>query len=148
MYDDILVPTDGSDTVGETLDHALPIAVANEATIHALSVVDTRITAAADGDSREEVRRSLEAECEEAVATVASRAADAGVESVSEIRHATPWKGILQYADDADVDLIAIGTHGKTPREKRTSMGSVSERVVDDAKIPVLVVRDAGGGEP
>ncbi len=50
MYDDVLVPTDGSDTIAETLTHGLPIAVANDATVHALYVVDSRITAAGRGE--------------------------------------------------------------------------------------------------
>ena len=141
MYDDILVPTDGSDMVSVALDHALSIAGDNDATIHALSVVDTRITAAANDEGRAELRETLESECDEAVAAVVDAASSAGIEAVSEVRYTTPWKGILEYAETASIDLIVIGTHGKSPLEKRTSMGSVSERVVDNAEIPVLVVR-------
>ncbi|GAB3663165.1 universal stress protein [Halopiger thermotolerans] len=143
MYDDILVPTDGSETVDETLAHALPIATDNDATVHALYVVDSRITAAA-GDSDADLEPSLEAEGRDAVAEVRERAADAGLEAVGEVAHGTPAKTILEYADERGIDLIVIGTRGKSPREKVTSLGSVSERVVDNASIPVFVVRNAG----
>lgn len=145
MYDDILVPTDGSDTVAETLTHALPIAADNDATVHALYVVDSRITQAADEETRTDLDRSLEAEGEEAVATVAERAASEGLETNQVVRRGTPSKTVLEYADEVGADLIVIGTRGKSPREKVTSLGSVSERVVDNAPIPVFVVRNAGG---
>ena len=47
----------------------------------------------------------------------------------------------LDYAAEEGVDLVAIASHGKSPKEKLTSLGSVSERVVDGAMAPVLVVR-------
>ena len=144
MYDDVLIPTDGSETVGETLSHAVPIATENDATVHALYVVDSRITAAAGEEAASELKRSLDAEGQEAVAAVADRAASEGLETVTEVREGTPSKTILDYADERDVDLVVIGTRGKSPREKVTSLGSVSERVVDNASIPVFVVRGAG----
>jgi nucleotide-binding universal stress UspA family protein len=141
MYDHVLVPTDGSETVAETLSHALPIASDNDATVHALYVVDNRIVTAADNDAKDELRDSLEAEGETAVADVSDRAAEAGLETVTAVRTGTPWKEIIGYADDRDIDLIVIGTQGKTPKEKIVSLGSVSERVVDNASVPVFVVR-------
>jgi nucleotide-binding universal stress UspA family protein len=144
MYDDVLVPTDGSDTIDETLDHALPIAADNDATVHALYVVDSRVTAAAGGGSGTDPEQSLREEGRAAVAAVEERATDAGLESVGDVRSGTPAKTILEYADEAGIDLIVIGTRGKSPREKVASMGSVSERVVDNAEVPVFVVRNAG----
>ncbi|THE64805.1 universal stress protein [Salinadaptatus halalkaliphilus] len=143
MYDNILVPTDGSETVPETLAHALPIATDNDATIHGLYVVDSRITAAASEDSATDLTQSLEADGEAALADVEQRATDAGLDTVSEIETGTPAKTILEYTEDNEIDLIVIGTKGKSPREKVTSLGSVSERVVDNASVPVFVVRNA-----
>ncbi|MXV64415.1 universal stress protein [Natronorubrum sp. JWXQ-INN-674] len=147
MYDDILIPTDGSETISETLAHGLPIAEQNDATVHGLYVVDSRITAAATDETGPELERSLEDEGEDAVAAVADDAAASDLETVSEVRKGTPSKTILEYADEHGIDLIVIGTRGKSPREKVVSLGSVSERVVDNAEIPVFVVRDAGAGE-
>ncbi len=141
MYDSILVPTDGSDVVDRTLDHALPIAEWSDATVHALYVIDQRITQAADDDTTAEVRSSLESEGADAVATVVGRAQDRGLDTVETVRTGTPWKEILEYAERTGIDLIVIGAHGKSPREKLTSMGSVSDRVVDNASVPVFVVR-------
>ncbi|MDQ2052316.1 universal stress protein [Natronolimnohabitans sp. A-GB9] len=144
MYDDILVPTDGSETIPETLTHGLSIAADNDATVHALYVVDSRIIAAATDETGPELERSLEEEGREAVADVADAASERGLETEREIRTGTPSKTILEYADEEGIDLIVIGTRGKSPREKVASLGSVSERVVDNASVPVFVVRNAG----
>jgi nucleotide-binding universal stress UspA family protein len=141
MYDHVLVPTDGSPTVETTLDHAISIAEDDEATVHGLYVLDNRILTAADSDTRADLESSLREEGEAAVEAVAERADAAGLEAVTGIRTGTPWKEILAYVDETDVDLIVIGTRGKSPREKIVSLGSVSERVVDNASTPVLVVR-------
>ncbi len=141
MYDRVLIPTDGSETVETTIEHGLRIARDNDATVHALYVVDGRVVRAADNEVRADLERSLEGEGEEAVGAVAARAEEVGLEAVAEIRSGTPHKEILDYAEEAGIDLIAIGTHGKSPREKLLTMGSVTERVVDNAPVPVLVVR-------
>ncbi|AHF99475.1 universal stress protein [Halostagnicola larsenii XH-48] len=142
MYDDILVPTDGSDTVSETLSHALPIAANNGATVHGLYVVDSRITTAATDDAKADLEESLESDGTTAIEEIELAAHERDLDVVSSLVRGTPSKAILEYAGERDIDLIVIGTHGKSPREKIVSLGSVSERVVDNASIPVLVVRD------
>jgi nucleotide-binding universal stress UspA family protein len=140
MYDDILVPTDGSAGTDEALTHALDIAGQRGARIHALSVVDRRIYLSADRDQQDAILESLNNSAEEAVAAVRDRAADAGVETVTAVRDGVPHSEILGYADEAGVDLVVIGTHGRTGRDKIVNMGSVTERVVENADQPVLVV--------
>lgn len=60
-----------------------------------------------------------------------------------------PAGQIVQYADDAGVDVIVIGTHGRTGVD-RLLMGSVAEKVMREAPCSVLVVklpRGVGGAE-
>ncbi len=90
MYDDILIPTDGSDTVRETLEHALPIAQDNDATVHALYVVDSRITAAAGGEAGTDLERSLTDEGEEAIAAIREQASEAGLETATRFGREPP----------------------------------------------------------
>ncbi|AGN01611.1 UspA domain-containing protein [Salinarchaeum sp. Harcht-Bsk1] len=141
MYDDVLIPTDGSDAVDAALRHGLRIAENEGATVHGLYVVDKRITDAADPETRPDVEATLTDEGGAALEALSAAAERKGLPVVTEQRHGTPYKEILDYADEEAVDLVAIGSHGKSPREKLTSLGSVSERVVDGASIPVLVVR-------
>lgn len=140
MYDDILVPTDGSEGTEQTLEHVVEIARNHGARLHALSVVDRRVYLAAEEDERDDVMAKLRGEAEDAIELVEDRLADADVEVTAEIVDGTPHKEILAYAEDADIDLIAIGTHGRTGRDRLENLGSVTERVVEDADRTVLVV--------
>ena len=140
MYETVLVPTDGSEGTERTLDHALDIARTRGATLHALSVVDRRVYISAEGDEQEEIRGTLRERADEAIERVAARAEDEGVDVVSAVRDGVPPTEIVRYADEEGIDLIVIGTHGRSGREKIENLGSVTERVVEDAERPVLVV--------
>ncbi|AZH26107.1 universal stress protein [Haloplanus aerogenes] len=139
MYDAILVPTDGSEGVDRTLEHALEMARNHDATIHALYVVDRRFELAADED-REDLIEQLTERGEEAVASIADAAGDAGVDVVTSVREGIPYKTILGYAEEADIDVITMGTHGRTGRDRLAHLGSVTDRVVENATVPVFVV--------
>jgi nucleotide-binding universal stress UspA family protein len=53
-----------------------------------------------------------------------------------------PAEKIVEYADDHDVDLIVMGTHGRRALA-HLIMGSVAERVVRTATCPVFTIRDS-----
>jgi nucleotide-binding universal stress UspA family protein len=138
-YDRILVPTDGSEGVEKTLDHALSLARDHDAVVHALGVVDQRIAHAAD-TAREEVLDRLHERSDAAVTEVQNRAVEAGLEAVTEVREGVPDREIVDYADEVDAAVIVIGTHGRTGRDRIVNLGSVTERVVESANRPVFVV--------
>jgi nucleotide-binding universal stress UspA family protein len=58
-----------------------------------------------------------------------------------EVREGTPFVEIVRYARQNEIDLIVIGTHGRTGIAHML-MGSVAEKVVRKAPCPVLAVRD------
>ncbi|SFF98631.1 Nucleotide-binding universal stress protein, UspA family [Halopelagius inordinatus] len=140
MYERILVPTDGSDGTAAALEHALDIAQARGATVHALSVVDQRVRLAAGDEQRDAIENSLHDRAIAAVEDVAEAARDADVAVTTAVRKGVPYRCILDYADEHDVDLVVMGTHGRTGRDKLESLGSVTERVVQSTNRPVLVV--------
>ena len=141
MYDDVLIPTDGSEAVDRALDHAIPLASDHDATIHALYVVDGRVLAANTGDLREAVAADLETQGDEAVRAVADRAMAATLDTETTVTKGTPDTEIVAYAASNDVDLVVMSPTGKSPRERIQSLGSVSDRVADDATVPVLLVK-------
>ena len=63
-----------------------------------------------------------------------------GVEWASAIGFGTPATAIVEFADENDIDLIVIGTHGRTGL-RRVVMGSVAEAVVRKAQCPVLAIK-------
>jgi nucleotide-binding universal stress UspA family protein len=140
MYDSILVPTDGSEGTSQALEHALDIAKTRGATLHTLSVVDRRLYLAAGSDTKDDVSEMLRDEALNAVEGVAETARAEGVDVTTAVREGIPYRSILDYVDEHDVDMVVMGTHGRTGRDKLASLGSVTERVVQNTSKPVLVV--------
>lgn len=140
MYEVICLPTDGSEGAAEALEHALAAARAHDADLHLLSVVDKRVHMAAGDDEKEAVLAELHADAEDAVGALADVAREAGLEPTAVVREGVPFREILAYADEVGVDLVVMGTHGRTGREKRLNLGSTTERVVKAGEGPVLVV--------
>ena len=56
------------------------------------------------------------------------------------VREGNPASEIVNFAEKNDIELIVIGTLGKTGVQ-RFLMGSVAENVIRHSKVPVLVVR-------
>ena len=139
MYDDILVPTDGSPASDAAIDHAIDLADRYGARLHALYVVDGSAYSTLEAGS-EVVIDALEAEGEQATDRVADAAAAAGVETTTTVTSGTAYRAIREYADEQAVDMIVMGTHGRKGLD-RYLLGSVTERVVRTADVPVLTVR-------
>lgn len=139
MYGDILVPTDGSPASDAAIEHALDLATQYDARIHSLYVVDGGAYSTLEAGS-EIVIEALESEGKEATSRVVRMAEDAGLEGVATVSTGTAYRSIIDYAEDNDVDLIVMGTHGRKGID-RYLLGSVTERVVRTADVPVLTVR-------
>lgn len=86
MYDEILVPTDGSKGMSRVGDHALQLAVLCESTLHALYVVDETAYASIPDDAREQIRETLEGDGEAATRAIAERAVEQDLDVTREIR--------------------------------------------------------------
>lgn len=137
MYDDVLLPTDGSDGTRRAIGHALALATHHDATVHALAVVN-------DGGYRSLDSETVAAEAERAarraVRHVETRASREGVDVVTATSRGVPSEEILAYADEHGIDAIVMGTHGRTGLD-RLLVGSVTEQVVRAAAVPVVTVR-------
>lgn len=140
MYENILVPTDGSDPSFLAAEHAVDIAARYGATIQALFVVDQQ-GAVGHWDV---VVEAAEAAGERALDTVESLAEEAGVAVEKHLRRGRAHEEIIDAARDYGVDLIVMGTYGRTGFDRFVSAGSTTERLVRITRVPVLVV---GGAE-
>lgn len=139
MYDEILVPTDGSAAAERAIEHAVDLATRYDARIHAFYVVDTSAYAALEGAGTVVVD-ALEDQGREAVGRIIAAAEDAGVPAERVVREGSPHRNILDYVDEAGIDLVVMGTHGRRGID-RYLLGSVTERVVRSSPVPVLTVR-------
>jgi nucleotide-binding universal stress UspA family protein len=134
MFDDILVPTDGSECAELAAEYARDLATRDGATVHALCVADSRTL-----ENAPHAERVREERADLAERTCADLSA-AGIPVEQAVRTDVPHRAILEYATDREIDLIVMGTHGRTGVERHL-LGSVTEKVVRLSDVPVLTVK-------
>ncbi|MDY6765242.1 MAG: universal stress protein [Halobacteria archaeon] len=141
MYSNILIPTDGSEGTHKAVEHAIDIAQRYDAALHVLYVVNTSAYSTLPADTNwQSVIEALEKEGKRAVKEIEEKVEDSGLKVHRSIQQGVPHKTILEYAEENDIDMIVMGTHGKTGID-RLLLGSVTEKVVRSSEIPVLTVR-------
>ncbi|MDQ2056432.1 universal stress protein [Halobellus sp. H-GB7] len=135
----ILVPTDGSECAHTAVDRAGELARSVDATLHVIYVVETGQLI--NGDRVRRLRDALE--------DIGEKALDLALEQVqsstylpteTSILHGPPYLEIVRYAEEHDVDCIVMGTHGRKGI-RRFLLGSVTERVIRRADVPVISVK-------
>jgi nucleotide-binding universal stress UspA family protein len=138
VYDDILLPTDGSDAAAAAIPHAIDLADRHGARLHVLYVADTTeySTVTFEGG----ILDTLESEGRDVVDEVVASAEDRNLEAVGVVMQGGVFDTILEYVDQEDVDAVVMGTHGRSGLG-RAVLGSVTERVVRHAEVPVLTVQ-------
>ncbi|WP_254533736.1 universal stress protein [Natrinema gelatinilyticum] len=133
MYERILIPTDGSENVVHAVENGIAIAEQFGATVYAFAVVPYVVT-------RDHIRYDPEAVAERGVEDIQEQCDKKGIDVITEVRKGEPFEEILAYSDENDIDVIVMGTHGRTGLD-HVLIGSTAERVVRHAPIPVLTVR-------
>ncbi|MBI3089448.1 MAG: universal stress protein [Candidatus Tectomicrobia bacterium] len=136
----ILVPTDFSENARQALQLALFFAAAKGTVLHLYHVVDSRVLEVADfgGAVRESLLEGARKEMEAFAAEAAGRRVV--VQSRVSEGFAAPFVAIVEEARRLGVDLICMGTHGRTGL-KHALLGSTAEKVARKAPCPVLTVR-------
>jgi nucleotide-binding universal stress UspA family protein len=137
MFEDVLFPTDGSDGASRVLDHVLDLATEHGATVHLLSAAGVDDETLTSG--RTEVAAEIESRAHSVVSAAAARADARGVETVTSVASSAPSDAVVDYTEEAGIDLIAMPTHGRTGLE-RILLGSTTERVVRRSPAPVLAL--------
>jgi nucleotide-binding universal stress UspA family protein len=140
-YSQVLVPTDGSDPAGAALDLGIGLASKEKSTLHIQSVVTPPIPSI-DALNDAEIA-ALEEDAAAIVDDATAYAEDNGVSSVTGAvsSESSVHEAILSYVEDHDVELVVVGTQGRTGID-RYLLGSVAESLVRTAPVPVLTVRE------
>jgi nucleotide-binding universal stress UspA family protein len=140
MYEDVLIPTDGSEGAKRGVEYAIDIASKYDARVHTLYVVDERIYGGTPALSSDELfLEELEKRGDEALDEVESLARERDLEVTKVCKRGIPHEVILEYADEHDIDLIVMGRHGRG-EHGHPHIGSSTDRVVRLAEVPVLPV--------
>jgi nucleotide-binding universal stress UspA family protein len=142
MFDRILIPTDGSDSAKSAVKMALGLAETHGATLHVLFIVNQPASVSGVGEGfsgLDNLLDALEEEGHNATGEIVEQARERDIETTAAVRRGNPHDDILAYADESDIDVIVMGTHGRTG-VKRALLGSVTEDVVRHSEIPVLTV--------
>ncbi|WP_306061860.1 universal stress protein [Natronococcus wangiae] len=140
MYDTILVPIDGSDGAENAVSRAFDLALTFSASIHVLYVAETESEPVEiSREQHNELRRPSEKRGRQATARAHEQATELSLDVTRSVREGVPYRIILEYADEHGINLIAMGTHGRT-RAERVRLGSTTERVITLADSPVVAV--------
>ncbi|MFC6824176.1 universal stress protein [Halopelagius fulvigenes] len=145
MFQRILLPTDGTDSMQTVVEIAADVAERRDAEVHVLYVVDDRAFLTLQEEMQEDVIAELEGEAETATDRAATSLSEAGVAVTEAVRKGDPADEILAYADEIDADLIAMGT--RRGDYTKNLIGSVSQKVVAGSSVPVLTANLNGDGE-
>ena len=147
----ILVPTDFSTTSDAALEYAREVAGRFGGTLHLLHVlqdpfVNGPLVSEAYVNDTPGVRTTI---LDDAKMRLAHRLTDRDrdeFQANAEVVFGHGADTIVDYAADNGIDLIVMGTHGRTGMA-HLLLGSVAERVVRTAHCPVLTVRTPHGHE-
>ena len=146
MFKHILLPSDGSDIAGRAAAFAVNLARVHNAKLTALFVVEPYVSIgigesntyglhaymAAAKECATHAHAQIKALCEAEGAAVQVR--------LLTVEGTSAYRGIVEAAGTEGVDLVVMGSHGRTGLS-RVVLGSVAAKVVAEAPVPVLVVR-------
>jgi nucleotide-binding universal stress UspA family protein len=142
MYDDILIPTDGSAASETAVDQGIMVAEVHEATIHLLYVIDAGTEAAAAGSGAiiDELTETLKEEANDALYAAETRVEEADVGYERIILEGLPQDAIVEYSTEHGIDLVIMGTSDSSGVTEQL-LGSTTERVIRSVDTSVLVAR-------
>lgn len=137
----ILVPTDGSETAKRLYAYAIELARLTGASIVVMHAFNSPVALRKRGAmALDEFRSSLEEEARELAADAAQTFQAAGLTVSALVVEGAPAEAILRAIEAEQPDLVILGSRG-TGGWPGVYLGSVAERVVRHASVPVLVVK-------
>lgn len=141
MFDVIAVPVDGSDYGYQAADVAIEIAKRFDSKIAAVHVLEE--FSWNSYDSEEDTGDAI-------LAKITKKANDAGIEVTEHLLTADPLRDMKFIVDQIRADLVVIHAHGANNNRfvsfdennvSDTQIGSVSERLIRNSEVPVLLIK-------
>jgi nucleotide-binding universal stress UspA family protein len=140
MYQRILVPLDGSELAECVLSHAQSF-VMDRPVVEITLLHVVKIDIPWSEVDLSEFRGRVSAETNKYLAEMKSRLVSTGVKVKTKAVEANaPAETIAKYAEENNIDLIVMSTHGYTGF-KKMMLGSVASGVLNQSSVPVLLIR-------
>jgi nucleotide-binding universal stress UspA family protein len=139
----ILVPLDGSELAEQVLPVVSPIARVLDAEMTLLQVATTHMLGSFSSEwypSLQSTFEMVEQQAKAYLERMAGRLKEEGIETSTAVGTGLVAESIVKCAETNHIDLIAMCTHGRTGLA-RWALGSVADRVLRAASIPILLVR-------
>ena len=153
MFNDILVPLDGSELSERALPMAQNLAQSSEATVHLIHMVSREhelvVGRGIDSYQAAELEVDLARQLTESkldrgriyLEQKGSQLSDAGIKIATEfaVNAGEPAQNIIDYVKEHSISLVVMSTHGHGGL-RRLFLGSVTDRVIRSCEVPVLIV--------
>lgn len=139
----ILVAVDGSECTKIAIKEAIELATGLNAELHSVCVIDTTAFAhvAMEGDNKwDTMYRILEEDAQNAINETKRQAASAGVSVTASVLSGHPVEEIISYIKDNSIDLVVVGSHGRSRIEKWI-MGSVAEKLAQTSPVNIVIAK-------
>jgi nucleotide-binding universal stress UspA family protein len=141
QYKHILVPLDGSDLAELALTDALNLAQLHQAEVTLLQVISPLEYLASNGDLFLDELWTLQKEAAwRYLKDISQREECKNLEVHLAVEMGPTAEKIIDYAHQAPIDLIVMATHGRSGF-KRWVYGSVADKVLRGANLPILLIR-------
>ncbi len=153
MYNNILVPLDGSHCAEGALHYAVEMAKMRQSVIHLMTVmpvipghkaaiVQLYPLQVECRDLSNHMVRHLKQEMLSYLDMTAWDIEEEGITTVTDVSAGDPAEQILQYIVDYDIDLLVLSAHG-LGGSKQWAYGGVASKVLQRASVPVLLIKQA-----
>lgn len=142
-YKRILLGTDGGELMGPVYDHSAYMAQLADATVHTVYILDAWFTKYPSTRGMESMYYTLLSKGKEIVANAKKELTARGVRGkrvITEMLEGSPAERLVEYAESHAINLIIMGAHGRKGLD-RLIIGSVTDKIIREAKVPVVVVR-------
>jgi nucleotide-binding universal stress UspA family protein len=148
LYSNILVPYDGSAYSQKALKTAINMANAFDSSLHLVNVIDVsavsppgQIHSKNTRKTLDQIKSTVKTSVESYLQKIQKDYGDSGVIIKGFVLEGDITEKLLQFTQDHDIDLVIIGSKGLSGISKIKTLGSVSRKISELAKCPVIIVR-------
>ncbi len=147
-YSNILVPYDGSEYSQKALKISINMARAFGSSVYLVNVVDVttvsppgQIRSKETRKSLEQIKNSIKASAETHLQKIQKDYNNSGIIMKGLVLEGDVSSKLLKFIQDNNIDLVIIGSKGLSGISKIKTLGSVSRKVSELAKCPVMIIR-------